>query len=379
VLLKDLLEGRSDFTWNQSLGAGALPAEAAMIQFTSGSTGFPKGIVLGVRQLLASNEISRDHLAGFKDQQIFIPVPQFHAMGNALVFEHLLAGCEVNLANGVMPGEHLLRMISKRIYSIHANPTYFRILLQMESFSPQKLPQLQHFMMGSDWIDASLLGGLRARFPDATVHCRYGLSEAYGALAYQSIGPGDSVIEGSLGKFLPGVEGQLRPTTAQAPNQPAALWITSPTMATEQLMADGTTQSLTDEHGFLNTGDTAVRRDDTHWVLAGRESQFIKVNGHRISPFEIEEALRNIPGVAEASATGVPDPVTGQRIVACIVSKPGATLAVDILRKACAGQLSPYKIPQVFLLEFPIPKTASGKVARAKLAELVADSLRGTK
>ena len=378
VGLNSLLSGLSALAWDPSPGPASLPADAAMIQFTSGSTGFPKGIVLGVQQLLASNKLSHDHLAGFRGEQIFVPVPQFHAMGNALVFEHVLAGCEVHLANGVLPGEHLLRMMAKNIHAINANPTYFRILLQLESFSPQKLPRLQHFMMGSDWIDSSLLGSLRSRFPHAHVHCRYGLSEAYGALAYQSIAPTGSMTEGSLGQFLPGVEAQLRPAATQDADQPAALWIKSPTMATEQLMAAGSLQPLTDAHGFLNTGDT-VRRGEARWILAGRESQFIKVNGHRISPFEIEEALRNIPSVAEASVTGVPDPVTGQRIVACVAAQPGVTLAVDLLRKSCASQLSPYKIPQVFLLDFPVPKTAAGKVARARLAAMVADSLRGPK
>jgi acyl-CoA synthetase (AMP-forming)/AMP-acid ligase II len=379
VALRDLLERRAELTLLPRANPIALPDAAAMIQFTSGSTGLPKGVVLSVRQLLAGNVIAAEHLRQFQGQPIFVPVPQFHAMGNALVLEHLLAGCEVNVANGVMPGEHLLRLMAQRIHSIHANPTYFRILLQTQAFSPQKLPHLRHVMMGSDWIDAALLRALRSRFPAVTVHCRYGLSEAYGSLAYQSIGPEAAVVEGSLGRFLPGVEGQLRALGAPDPTQPAALWIRSPTMATCQLTADGPPQLLTDEQGYLNTGDTAIRRDDGHWLLAGRESQFIKVNGHRISPFEIEEVLRNLPGVAEAAVTGIPDPVTGQRIVACLVPRPEMTLSVDALRRGCAGQLSPHKVPQAFLLDFPAPKTAAGKVARAKLAALVAETLQGPK
>lgn len=375
-LLADLLEGRSEPKWAGASDTTNLPGEITMIQFTSGSTGVPKGIALSATQLLASHAICHKHLEDFRREQVFIPVPEFHAMGNALVFEHLLAGCEVNIANGMMPGEHLLRMIAKQIHSIHANPTYFRVLLQTQSFSPTKLPYLRHFMLGSDWIDAALLRDLRGRFPTATIHCRYGLSEAYGALAYQSISPQEAVVEGSLGQFLPEVEGQLRPIDTTNPYLPSALWIRSPTMATLQLMAGGTTQRLTDEDGFLNTGDTAIARSDGQWTLAGRESQFIKVNGHRISPFEIEEVLRNVPEVTEATVTGIPDSVTGQRIVACLMPKPGAILTVDTLRRICAKQLSAYKIPHVFLLDFPAPKTPAGKVARAAFSKLVAERVR---
>lgn len=369
---RDIMSGTGCLPIKQA-GKAPLPPGTSMVQFTSGSTGWPKAILLNKGQLLANQRLSGRHLAQFNQMPVFIPVPQFHAMGNALVIEHLLAGSPTHLANSQLHGDHLRRLVQIKATAIQASPNYFRMLLRMSSFSPDLLPDLRSVTIGSDWIDDALIVDLRKRFGALSIFCRYGLSEAFGALGYNTISAGpDTYYENGGVKFLDEVFAPTSFTTASR-SIPAALKIRSPTAASHQLLHTGEVVSLFDEEGFLNTGDLVFQSETGNLILAGRESQFIKYNGYRISPYEVEEVLRKSPGVSEAFVTGIPDPTTGQRIVACITVSDQSPPSVHDLRKFCATHLSPYKAPQAFEFNFRVPKTASGKVARSLFTQQLSD------
>ena len=353
------------------------PDGTSMVQFTSGSTGEPKAILLEKKHLLANRTMSAGHMSCYENRAVFTPVPQFHAMGNALVLEHLMAGSSIYCANSQMFGNHLRAIVESKAVAVQASPNYFRNMLRMESFGPASLPELRFATIGSDWIDAQLLVALTDRFPEIEVLCRYGLSEAYGALAYRRFGGSAPVsAEGALGEFFPGVV--LSPDVARLENDdgPVPLRLVSTTSATHRWMQSGCIMSLLDQEGFIATGDT-VRRDAAgRLILSGRESQFIKFNGYRISPYEIEEVLRLASGVDEAAVVGVPDSQTGQRLVACITTDGDSRIDEDHLRNHCRIHLSAYKIPQLFLFGFDVPKTQAGKVSRARLASQVFETLQ---
>lgn len=373
--LKDITQ-RKAAPFAASPPSSSLPQDTRMVQFTSGSTGLPKAILLTEANILGNQNANADHLRPFTGQHFLCPIPQYHAMGNAVVFEHLLSGSSIHLANSFLHGEHFKRLAAYRCTGILASPNYFRMLLRAKRFEPDSLPHLAYLTIGTDWIDRTLLMDLRDRFPDTTLFCRYGLSEAVGPIAYYTIAPGQTPSgEGALGNLLPGIQMKkmdFSPSTSAEAATP--LRVKSVSAADWQLASKATLTPLKDDDGFLNTGDLVRKDSEGRWIIVGRETEFIKVNGFRVNPYEIEELLRNAPGIRDAVVVGVPDPISGHRIVACL-DPEGKSLSEKDLIAFCIEHLSPLKIPTQFIADLAIPKTGAGKPARHKLAQMIASRL----
>jgi len=316
--------------------------------------------------------MSGEHLSTFAGEAVFSPVPQFHAMGNALPLELLCHGASVHMSNQFMPGEHLRRMRDERCTAIAASPNYYKLLLQFGALTAAALPGLRAVTLGSAAIDRELSAALRQALPAVTIHCRYGLSEAVGTLARWSIPPG-SVLEhpGLAGPLLPGAK-IAAPLPPPSSDDPAELVVQTPTAGCGQLTADGIVP-MVDSDGRLATGDLACVDDDGRLHLRGRCSTFLKHNGYRFHPGEIEEVLRAFPGVQEAMVLGVADPLAGQQIIACVEPLPGADTPTSAeLLAFCQSRLSRYKVPQQFVSFEQLPRTRSGKPDRPTVLARVA-------
>ena len=347
-----------------------VPAQARMIQFTSGSTSTPKGIVLSAANLLANLDQNAAHLTTFCGRAVFCPVPQFHAMGGAVVFEHLAFGSPVLVANRFVPGDDLANLQKHHCVGILASPNYFKLTLKLGMLDPKRLPDLAMFTIGTAAIDPGLISDLRSRFPDARIHCRYGLSEALGAMTRLDLEPGRQLDDpGMVGPLVPGLEfapGMMPP----GEGEPAEIKVRGGTVAIGRLAARGHYEPLSDADGYLATGDLGHLDAKGRLHLRGRISTFLKSNGHRINPFEIEALLREVAGVHDAVVVGTPDPLAGQRIVACIEATPGHLAPThEELLTACLGQLAAYKIPTRFVIVDQLPRTPAGKPDRTRIQE----------
>ena len=338
--------------------APALPPEATMVQLTSGSTGTPKPVVLGRAALEAAVDACADFAAAFAGHAVFSPMPQFHAMGGAVVLEHLLAGSSVLVANRFVPGDDRKRMQRAEVRALVGSPSYFRMLLRLQMSKGDALPALRACVLGSASVDGALLAGLREASPALSLHLRYGLSEAFGPLTRLDVAPEDALPpRGCVGAPLAGVELDV-PADPEAPDEVRAR---APSVALG-LWREGALQPLADREGWLGTGDVGFR-DAAGLHLRGRRSQFIKRQGYRIDPGEIEEALVSHPGVADAVVVGVPDPMAGQRIVAAVEAREAPE--TKALLAWCRSRLAPYKVPQKIERVEALPRTRSGKPDRA--------------
>ena len=217
-----------------------LPLDARMIQFTSGSTSTPKGIVLSAANLLANLDQNAAHLRSYRGGAVFCPVPQFHAMGGAVVMEHLAFGSAVLVANRFVPGDDLARLVRHRCVGILASPNYFKLTAKLGMLDPKRLPDLESFTIGTAAIDRALIADLRSRFPNARIHCRYGLSEAVGAMTRLDLGPGETLSDpGNVGPLVEGLHFAplLRPP---GDGDPAEIKVRGGTVAIGRLLARGT-------------------------------------------------------------------------------------------------------------------------------------------
>ena len=344
------------------------PPETRTVQFTSGSSGKPKAILLGNESWLATIKQNEIHLSAFAGEHVFCPLPQFHAMGNAVVLEHLLHGSPVHLANDFDPAGHVDRLRQHRCTAILASPNYFKLMTRLGAMSASALPHLRSFTIGTAAIDEALIRDLRAVLPSADIYCRYGLSESVGAMARLKLKGGVQLPQkGLIGAPVPGVE--LHPDLPLVgAAEPGELRVKSGANAIGFIDPDGAIAPLLDAEGYLATGDLVYLTLDGHLLVRGRLSSFLKSNGYRINPFEIEELLRGVQRVQEAVVVGVPDAMVGQRIVACIEPSPGQEppASADLLA-ACEAELSAHKLPQGFLILSPLPRTPAGKPDRTAI------------
>jgi acyl-CoA synthetase (AMP-forming)/AMP-acid ligase II len=341
------------------------PAEVRLVQFTSGSTARPKGILLTERNLEADLDAQRAHLAQFAGRSVFCPLPQFHAMGNAVVLEHLGHGSGVVLSNRFAPAEDFARIRGAGCDHLLCSPSWVRLWLPLARIGGAGIAP-RGLTLGTAAIDPELVASLQAVWPRATLHLRYGLSEAAGALTRLDLAPGEPLAAaGLVGAPVPGVE--LR-APAREP-EPARELVVRCAMAASHQWHEQRVIPLLDEDGWLATGDYARLDGGGRLRLEGRASSFVKIQGFRVSPFEIEALLRAAPGVRDAVVVGTPDRTRETRLVA-FVEPDGAALDPAALRAHCEAKLAAYKVPARFAVVPELPRTPAGKPDRPRLTDM---------
>ncbi|MFP4423072.1 MAG: class I adenylate-forming enzyme family protein, partial [Desulfococcaceae bacterium] len=351
-------------------GTPNLPPGTQLIQFTSGSTGTPKGILLTGDNIRAYLDNNAAYLLEFTGRSVFCPMPQFHAFGGTVVLEGLSVGSSIHLANRFVPGNDLARMEAAACEVLKCAPTYPRLLHQLGVLDREHLPELRTLVMGAAATDPELAATVRERFPEVEIILRYGLTETMGPITRLHLVPGGKALgSGWVGPPVPGVkvaEGLPRP----GEGEPGEVRVSSGVVAAGRLLERDRWEPLAGPDGFFSTGDLGHRATDGDLFLRGRISAFIKSNGYRVNPFEIEELLRSHPGVGEAVVFGVPDPVAGERITAWV--EPAAKAdppAIRDLFRLLRGNLVAYKVPQKVRVVEKIPRNAVGKVDRGKVVE----------
>lgn len=335
-----------------SKGAGDGNDDAALVLFTSGSSGQPKGVVLSHAQILANLAAVARAMNLAEPDSVAMMLPLHHSF--ALITQLLLTlwtGGELHLlpAQG-LPGEKLAYLQSHAIHRLAGVPTHFRLLLDDPAV---RLPELRHVKVAGAALDAALAARMRGAMPAAELWVGYGLTEA---------GPRVSALSdrdaqfaaGSAGRALPGVVWRI---------VAGELQIKSPAMMTGYLDQPEATAAAFDD-GWLRTGDTARLAGDYLYIL-GRSDELFQVAGEKIAPLEIEKALLGCPGVLAAAVYGEPDAMFGSRLVALIQGE------VDLpqLRRYARAQLQPEKRPQSWYAVSGLPLTPNGKLRRKELPQ----------
>jgi acyl-CoA synthetase (AMP-forming)/AMP-acid ligase II len=326
-------------------------ADTRLLQFTTGSTGRPSASLVTDSNLVANLQQSARYLP--TTSAVFCPLPQFHATGVALTLENLCHGAAVLFANQFDPAQDLQRM--ETCSRLIASPNFVRMLLRLRVFSAAALPNLTEITLATAPVSKELVAQLRTVFPDVCIRLRYGLSEAVGALTVLTLESGEELrAEGDVGPLVDGVDARI---------QDGELCVRGGSVAARSVSAAGV-HSLVSSEGFLSTGDDVVIVDG-HVHLRGRRSTFLKVHGYRIDPIEIEAVLREHEGIAEAVVLGVPDPESGQRVVACVEYNPGVVVSDEALSQLCRDRLSAYKCPVRIVSFDSLLRTPAGKPDRS--------------
>ena len=357
-------------------GPDVAPSDVALIIYTSGTTGRPKGVMLGHDNLIANILAFNARIQlGAKDS-LLVVVPLHFIHGRIQLLTHaLIAGTLFFSAGFQFPKAVVDELAKYEVTGISGVPYHFATLLAQTRLKTTSLPRLKNITITGGALAPAALRELQDAVPHARLHVNYGQTESSPRLTY--LGP-DEIFErvGSCGRALPGVTLEIvGPGGAPMPaGEAGEVVASSPGIMKGYVSGDERTSGRIDQRGRLWTGDLGRLDDAGYLYLAGRNSEMIKCAGERIFPREVEEVLDACPGIAESAVLGIPDPVLGESLVACVVAKPGADLDPRELRAHCLKSLPLVRTPREVRVVMIVPKTSSGKLQRVGLAKIFADA-----
>ena len=339
------------------------PSDIALIQFTGGTTGRPKGVML-THRAVAANVTQREAVlpTNFGDERILCTMPLFHSFASAmgLYLAAYAAGTLVILPR--YRPDWVMDAIQKHsITRFPAGPTVFASLLNFEGLTRESVASVHCAYSGSAPLPRDTLTRWEA-ITQVPIYEGYGQSEAGPILTYH--GPGMTLKPRSVGPALPGtiidiVGGGIGEIRARGP-QIMAGYLNQP---------EATAEALQD--GWLHTGDIGRIDEDGYLFIEDRKKDMAIVSGYNVYPREIDEVLLTHPKIVEAAAVGVPDRYRGELIWAFVV---GEVSDADVIGH-CAASLVKYKHPAVVRRLNALPKTAVGKVDKQALKRMAQEEL----
>lgn len=359
------------------------PDAIAIILYTSGTTSEPKAAVLRHRHLLAYLLGSLDFASAEETDATLVSVPPYHIAGVTNLLSNLYTGRRVVYVEAFDAGEWLDVARAEAVTHAMVVPTMLsRIVDRLDEAidaSGPALPALRSLAYGGARMPSSVVERALELLPDTDFVNAYGLTETSSTIAV--LGPEDHrkamVGEdpasrkrlGSAGMILPGVEIEVRDEDGAvlAPDCLGSLWVRGEQVAGEYLGRG----SQLDADGWFPTGDQGWVDDEGYLFVEGRADDTIIRGGENIAPAEIEDVITRHPAVEDSAVVGVPDDEWGQRIVAAIVLRPGASVSADEIRAWVRERLRGSKTPDEVIFRPELPHTDTGKLLRRQLlAEL---------
>ncbi len=366
--------------WRRMLEGGAAPDsvdvspdDVANIQYTSGTTGTPKGCLLTHRNLLNNARLMALGLGVGEDDRLAVPVPLYHCFGS--VAGSLMAigtGAAMVLASPTFDPRATLEAVqAERCTVLHGVPTMFLAELELPDFRSFDLHCLRTGIMAGAPCPAELVRRVVNEMPCPGLTIGYGQTESSPDITFSSWDDDLEHRAGTVGRALPNTEVKIATLngTAVPVGEPGELWTRGDHVMRGYDGEPEATAEVLDREGWLRTGDLAIMRPDGYFEIVGRARDLIIRGGENIYPREVEDFLLTHPKVAEAAVVGLPDPKLGETVAAWLRLKTGAAATEAEIREFCAGRLAHFKVPQYLRFVEAFPMTASGKVQKFRMKE----------
>ena len=348
--------------------------EAINIQYTSGTTGLPKGACLSHHNIVNNGMLIAQSMRLTERDRLCIPVPFYHCFG--MVLGNM--ACVVSGATMVIPAayfdaEATLRAVTEeRCTGIHGVPTMFIAELEHPIFSQCDLSTLRTGIMAGSPCPIEIMKRVVNQ-----MHCReltiaYGLTEASPVITQTTPDDPIELRVSTVGKVLPHTEVKIvDPQTGEivAVGQQGELCTRGYHVMKGYYNNPEATRGVIDGNGWLRTGDLSVMDDAGYFKITGRAKDVIIRGGENISPREIEEFLYTCPGISDVQVIGVPDAKYGEQVAAWIKLENGSKLTAEQVRQYCEGKIARFKIPRYIKFVDAFPTTISGKIQKFRMRE----------
>jgi fatty-acyl-CoA synthase len=356
------------------------PDDAINIQFTSGTTGSPKGVTLSHRNILNNAYFTARRLRYTERDRVCSPVPFYHCFGMVLA----TLACVTQGACLVIPGESfdaegvLATVAAERCTSLYGVPTMFIDELGHPDFERFDLTSLRTGIMAGAPCPVEVMKQVRSRMHMREVTIACGMTETSPLSTQTAIGDPVAIQVTTVGSVHPHVEVKVvDPETGETvPRGTAGEQCTRGYSVMSGYWDDpAATSRAIDFEGWMHTGDLAVMTADGYIQIVGRSKDMIIRGGENISPREIEEFLYEFPEVLDAQVIGVPSERYGEEVMAWVRLRDGAHLTEPELVARCRGHIATYKIPRYWKFVEAFPMTISGKVQKYRLRAIASEEL----
>jgi fatty-acyl-CoA synthase len=365
IPLEQLRERESDLDFDDPIN----------IQYTSGTTGFPKGATLSHHNIVNNGMLIANAMRFTHKDRLCIPVPFYHCFG--MVLSNM--ACVASGATMVVPAasfdpELTLQAVQEeRCTALHGVPTMFIAELQHPNFSQYDLRTLRTGIMAGSPCPIEIMKRVVS-----DMHCReltivYGLTEASPGITQSTTDDPIEIRVTTVGKALPHTEVKIiDPATGKIVPRgtPGELCTRGYHVMKGYYKNAEATAAAIEPDGWLHTGDLAVVDERGYFNITGRAKDVIIRGGENIYPREVEEFLYTHPSIVAAQVIGVPDAKYGETTAAWITLKPGCSLTLDELKTYCKGKVADFKIPRYLKITADFPMTVTGKIQKFRMREI---------
>lgn len=347
--------------------------DVALLQYTGGTTGTPKGAVLTHRNLRANAAQGRAWVPGLRDGQetVYAVLPLFHAYGLTLCLTFAMTIGATLVLFPRFDVDMVLQAVGRRAPTfLPAVPPVYAALATAARDRGVDLTSIRYGISGAMALPPSVVdtweqvsGGL--------------LVEGYGMTETSPITLGNPVSDarrpGTVGVPFPSTEIRVvdpdDPTVDRAQGEAGELLVRGPQVFSGYWQRPDDTAAVLLEDGWLRTGDVVVMAEDGFVTVVDRIKELIITGGFNVYPSEVEDVLRRLDGVADAAVVGVPGPDGGEQVVAAVVAEPGAELDAEDVRRLVRTRLAGYKVPRRVVLVEELPRSMIGKVLRRQVRD----------
>jgi fatty-acyl-CoA synthase len=350
------------------------------LQYTSGTTGFPKGATLSHHNILNNGFFIGEGCRYTEQDRVCVPVPFYHCfgmvLGNLAITTH--GACIVIPSPGFDPDAALAAVQAERCTSLYGVPTMFIAELALPSFASYDLTTLRTGIMAGSPCPVEVMKRVITEMNMTEVTICYGMTET-SPVSTQTQADDDMELRVStVGRVHPHVEVKIiDPETGLV--VPRGVMGELCTRGYSIMLGywddEEQTRSVIDAARWMHTGDIAVMDDAGYLNISGRIKDMVIRGGENVYPREVEEFLYTHPAIQDVQVIGVPDAKYGEELCAWVKLRPGAELSVTELREFCTGQIAHFKIPRYMRITEGFPMTVTGKVQKYLMREVSVDEL----
>lgn len=374
-------------TWNEALERGnQVPVsevyrmaaavdkdDVCNMQYTSGTTGFPKGVMLTHYNVVNNGKCIGDCMELSTADRLMVQVPMFHCFGMVLAMTAAMThGTTLLPLPYFSPKPALACINSEHITAFHGVPTMFIAMLENPDFEKTDFSYMRTGIMAGSPCPISVMRDVVDKMNMKEIVITYGQTEASPGCTMSSINDSIEARVGTVGKALPEIECKIiNPETGEdCPDE-----VTGEFVARGYNIMKGyykmpkATAAAIDKDGWLHTGDLACRTPEGYYRITGRLKDMIIRGGENIYPKEIEEFIYTHPKVKDVQVIGVPDEQYGEEIMACIILKDGETMTEAEMKEYINAHMARHKVPRYIDFVDSFPMNVAGKILKYKMRE----------
>ncbi|WP_010530740.1 AMP-binding protein [Lentibacillus jeotgali] len=382
------------YTWNDVMEKGKTVSDEELgqrkasldskevinMQYTSGTTGFPKGVMLTHHNIVNNGNQIADCMKLTHEDRLCIPVPFFHCFGCVLgILAAVSKGTTMVLLEQFDPEKVMKAVSEEKCTGLHGVPTMFIAELNHPNFSTYDFSHLRTGIMAGSTCPIEVMKDVMNKMGATEITIAYGQTESSPVFLQTRTDDPVEVKATTVGKVHPNVEVKIIvPGTEQeqVQGEPGELCTRGYHVMKGYYNNQEATDAAIDRDGWLHTGDLAVMDENGYFQITGRMKDMIIRGGENIYPREVEKFLYQHPDVLDVQVVGIPDKKYGEELMAWIILKDWSNATEEDIRSFCEGNISRHKIPKYIKFTAEYPMTASGKIQKFKLREQAVAEVR---